>query len=650
MLDNWAALSFKAPFAVPGSGPYSAGVLSWMSDYDRRRLMAYTMLRAYQDNVARTFLGLDGADGNDAAAERREFGDPALVVKQTMAALLGQSQQIVVDGADDWQEQLPEDATPDDAALNDEAQVFADRQEWLREWADAERLPVRLLECERNAVGLGDGVYVLAWDPGKGRPTVQVVNPGFYFPVLPEGLSDAYPTRVHLAWELPPAVDGGPRRLRRTTYELAPIVGVQDLTVTPGGAFARLLRLTDTGAAVPAPGDTLSADGTITRRYPWQDPADQPSAVTCYLTEAEWDLPDANGTTATPEVDLLAPEGARYLTNAAGQTLDRLDLQIDFVPVVHIPNTPAGGEHYGRSSLSDVLQLLDEISSTDTDESAASGTTGTPPIALSGTQAPRDSRGGIAEMTVGPGEVWYLGENGSMSTVDTSPALTALAARGDRLLERLSVNARLPASVLGRQTAGGGQESGLHLLLTFGPLTAMVRELRLARGEKYPLLLKFVQRLAMAGAGSPRPDGLGLAPGVIPRAELTFGSYLPTDEEGAITRIRGLHTDGLISAETALIMLQAAGVPIGDVQGELERIRAQQFAQAVLLADATNDQAAVRDYLGLAPAPAVQLPPAGALAPGAFAAAAAQAQQMMPAGQPPGPVSATPNDQGQTPA
>ena len=154
----------------------------------------------------------------------------------------------------------------------------------------------------------------------------------------------------------------------------------------------------------------------------------------------------------------------------------------------------------------------------------------------------------------------------------------------------------------------------------------------------------------MAGAGSPRPDGLGLAPGVIPQAELTFGSYLPTDEEGAITRIRGLHTDGLISAETALIMLQAAGVPIGDVQGELEQIRAQQFAQAVLLADATNDQAAVRDYLGLAPASAVQLPPAGALAPGAFAAAAAQAQQMMPAGQPPGPVSATPNDQGQTPA
>ena len=76
MLDNWAALSFKAPFAVPGSGPYSAGVLSWMSDYDRRRLMAYTMLRAYTDNVARTFLTGDSLTGNDSAAERREFGDP----------------------------------------------------------------------------------------------------------------------------------------------------------------------------------------------------------------------------------------------------------------------------------------------------------------------------------------------------------------------------------------------------------------------------------------------------------------------------------------------------------------------------------------------------------------------------------------------
>lgn len=620
MLDNWAALSFKAPFALPGgAGPYATGP-AWMSDYDRRRLMAYVMLRAYTDNVARVFLTGDDLTGNGSSAERREFGDPALVVKQTVAALLGQSQQIVVDGADDWQADLPENATPAEITVNDTARLLADRQAWLRRWADDERLAIRLLECERNAVGLGDGVYVVAWDPDRRRPTLQVINPGFYFPVLPDGLSDAYPTRVHLAWELPAALPGGPRRLRRTTYELGPIEGVRDLTLSPDGLFSRLLRRTATGSVVAAPGDTVGADGTITRRYPWQAPDDPPSTSTCYVTEAEWDLPDLNAT-VTPDVDLLTAAGARYLDNAAGQTLDRLDLQIDFLPVVHVPNTPPGGEHYGRSSLSDVLQLLDEISSTDTDESAASGTTGTPPIALSGTQAPRDSRGNVPEMTVGPGEVWYLGENGSMSTVDTSPALTALAARGERLLGRLSVNARLPASVLGRQTSGG-QESGLHLLLTFGPLTAMVRELRLARGEKYPLLLKFVQRLAMAGAGSPRPAGLGLPPGEIPRAELTFGSYLPTDEEGAITRVRALHTDGLISAETALVMLQAAGVPIGDVQTELEQIRAQQFEQANLLANATNDQAAVRDYLGLAPAVSPALPPGGAFAPAAFAAAA----------------------------
>ncbi|MFJ5534004.1 hypothetical protein [Streptomyces sp. NPDC093261] len=53
---------------------------------------------------------------------------------------------------------------------------------------------------------------------------------------------------------------------------------------------------------------------------------------------------------------------------------------VDFIPVVHIPNTiPDVGEHWGKSTLATVLQLLDELAATDTDSASASATTGTPP-------------------------------------------------------------------------------------------------------------------------------------------------------------------------------------------------------------------------------------------------------------------------------
>jgi Tfp pilus assembly protein PilW len=102
-------------------------------------------------------------------------------------------------------------------------------------------------------------VYLLAWSRAKGRPVLKTIDPGFYFPVLTDGSLDAddYPQRVHLAWETPADPSTGRKgTLRRVTYELGPI------------------------------GED-SEDSTTTRRYGWST---QPSAVTCYLTDAEWDL------------------------------------------------------------------------------------------------------------------------------------------------------------------------------------------------------------------------------------------------------------------------------------------------------------------------------------------------------------------------
>lgn len=600
VLDPWTPLSHKQPFDKPGGVPNRQ---SWLSAQDQRRLLAYTLLKAYQSNVARAFLHDDGSDEPD---ERREYGDPLLIVQQTVASILGSDQTIVVEGAED-EVRLdlddPDDPETDEveteAEESPEAAAARERQEWLRQWAADERLPLKLLEGEHNAVGLGDAVFLLAWDAKKKRPRLTVIDPGFYFPVLPEGLSDDYPGRVHLCWVIPGDPENGRKdRLRRVTYELGPIQPAREEFQTSAGRLRRLVPFLDVEAPPLLPGDRRDADGTIRRRYPWQPEDEDDSTVTCFLSEAEWVLDDATG----GDADALDESKAVYLRNDEGELLDRLDLRVDFVPVLHVPNTVAGSEHYGQSTLLNVLQALDELSSSDTDESAASATTGNPPIGLSGVGMAKNPDGSPVRMTMGPGEVWGLGENGRMSTVDTSPALAALAERISRLQERVSRNSRLPASILGMESQNS--PSGYHLRLTFGPLENMVREARLVRGEKYPLLLKFVQRLAMAGQV--------LEGGPTMPADIALGPFLPTDVDQLVEQVRGLFDARLISLETAVRMLQEGGLPIENVRDEVRRIQSRDVETANGLADAVNDQAIVRRYLGLGPAPEVQAVPAGA--------------------------------------
>ncbi|MER6010201.1 hypothetical protein [Streptomyces bluensis] len=526
IIDTWGALSYKPAFQQaangrPGRLPGHAGA-SWVPELERRRLAAYTVLASYDSNQAAALLGEDGDD-------RREYGDASLIVDQTLSHLLGETQQIVVDGAED----------------NTTAQ---ERERLLREWAQAEQLRMRIQHAERTAVLLGDTVYVLAWSRTKGRPVLKTIDPGFYFPVLPDGALDAdeYPERVHLAWEVPgdPAT-GQKGTLRRVTYELGPI-----------------------------------DDGGERRTYPWSS---RPSGVTCYLTDAEWNLDQID---RTGDLDALSLARARFRTNADGEVLNRLDLQLDFVPVIHVPNTINGGEHFGQSSLLSAAQLLDDLAAADTDSQRASATTGSPIIGLSGARLPVDRKTGQPlPVQVEPGMVWPLGDSGQLSTVDTSAQLAELRAYVETLRDRLSVVTRLPGSVLGT-VRPSEVPSGYALQLSFGPLDAMVRSMRLAREAKYPLLLKMVQRLHQLGGALP--------PGDNARATIAFGAYLPTDLSAALELVaRGVQA-GVLSLETGVRLLVDAGFPIEDASLEVERIQARAASPAPGWKDPDSEKAAER--------------------------------------------------------
>ncbi|MBM9505274.1 hypothetical protein [Actinacidiphila acididurans] len=421
----------------PGNRVFPELASSWLPPYEMRRLAAYKVLAAYDNNQAGQ---LAAASGDEAAFERRELGDAAKLVDTALGYLLGSDQQIVVTGGEHADEEPP----PPGAA------EAAGAQERLRQWAEKELLPLRVQQAERNAVLLGDAVYVLAWDPDKGRPTLRTYDPGFYFPQWDDDQDQDYPTRVHLAWELPEDPEMGLKaRVRRVTYELSPI----------------------------------SEDGSVVRRYPWEPGRE--SSVTCFLTDPEWLLEDLKrGET----VDRLPLDKATFRMRPDGTVLDRLDLLIDFVPVVHVPNTvPDAGEHWGRSVLAKVLQGLDELAATDLDSSAASATTGTPIIGLAGARLPVNRATGKPEqLKVEAGAVWQLGDTGRMDVLDTSSQLAELRARVEHLLDRVASNSRITPAGLGTLDATQ-VPSGYALKLALGPLH--LRLTRQPRGESAGLSL-----------------------------------------------------------------------------------------------------------------------------------------------------------------
>ncbi|MFC9736041.1 hypothetical protein ACFWG5_34650 [Streptomyces hydrogenans] len=579
VIDAWGWANYKPVYSdslgMPNRRAFPEAVASWVPADDERRLAAYKLLAAYANNQAAELAQYTNPDADD----RREFGDPSMFVETTLANLLGREQTITVPGAE---QTGATDATVD--------QAMAERvQTLLRAWAEDELLETRVLQTERKAVTLGDGVYLLAWDPAKKRVRVKSYDPGFYYPVLGEDDGADYPTRIHLAWDLPADPKKGLKpRLRRITYELDWIRPATASGVDRDGRAVRaplMTEPTDTEPALPAlgPGDIPGENGFIARQYPWNDDL---SYVTCYLTDATWDLGDLK---AGHDVDDLPMAKARYATGPTGEVLDHLDLLIDFIPVVHIPNTvPDAQEHWGTSSLAKILQVFDELAGTDTDSAKASATTGSPILALAGGH-PTGQR---EEMAVVPGTVFRTGEGGRLDVVDTSPQLAELRNHRADLSERAATVARLPAVSLG--TVNPSEvPSGYALEISLGPLASLIGFMRLARAPKYDLLLRFVQRLSLAGQ---HPDWAGVT---VQRARLAFGSFTPTDKAAVLEQVIKAFEGGVMSLETAIRILAEAGWDMDDAETEIAQIQARRFEQARFLADATGSTEAVGDYLGI---------------------------------------------------
>lgn len=615
VLDPWAGLSHR-PILNPKEGGNGSLAASWVgsrTSTDTRRLNAYIVLRTYIDNCSRLFL----AD-NSRQREHREYGDAALMVDAILAAVLGEDLTVQVDGADADEPTPPEPDEPDVAeevtdppvppepdadalaeftAAHAEWETATARQDWLDTWLRKERFALKIHETERNAVQLGDGVYVLSWSNAKKRVRIKIYDPGFYFPVLDQDDDDEFPSRVHLAWEYEEADDGGKVTcyVRRITFDRV----LLEEAVRRGVVFAN-------------PQPTEDAEGVLRRAYEYEDDDDSDDArYVCLLTDASWE----KGKLRAPAgVDSFDYRGAEYAQNADGSELRDFDLGVDFIPIIHLPNTVAGLEHFGIAALTRIAQVLDDLSSTDTDVQASSAITGAPPISFENA-----ALSGVVQKTYGPGTAFY---GGKVTIADTSNSLDALLKLVDALQSRMNVNGRVPAEVIGRVKAGD-IASGVQLLLSFGPFRSLVKGMRLVRDDKNGLLFTFVQRMAiMAGArGVKAADGGALDKNAKPLdIAVKYGSYLPLDKKGEIDLLLSMVKGGLISRSTAMRLAVEAGVDIREMADELAAVESEDFEGANLLAEATADEGLARAYLHRPPAevPAEPeaLPAPGAVPPG----------------------------------
>jgi hypothetical protein len=525
--DSWAALGYKKVMEARDDRI----IPSWVGSH-WRRLTAYKLLTAIYQNRARAFLAIDD---EDVKAKHREYGDAALIVDTVRSAVTGDDVSIVIPGMD---------------GKDEDAQKML---EWLEQWGQDERLPAKVLETELDAGKLGDGVYVITADVEKERPRLRLFDAGFYFPELdPNHPEDEFPKRVHVAWEYEEDHGDGTttRWIRRMTWELGPITPIAE-----GGLFSsEVLRL----------GDRRDLTGSLTRKYAWND---KPSRVTCYFTDGHWNLHDLPQY-ATMDNPVAWGQAQKYEVGDDGLPVVSIDLQKDYIPVIHLPNSVAIKEHYGESVLLRIAQALDELAAADTDAASAAKLAGTPMLAASGTTA--------TDMKVEAGTVIGLQAGGRMDALDLSKSLEAIMAYCDKLQDRIVVNARLTNEAMGRVQAAN-IKSGLHLALSFGPMRSMVEALRLVRNEKYPILLRFVQREALAQ---------GWITGPIQPATLAFGSFLPSDKAAVVELAKSLFEAHLISRETAIQMLVDEGVIEVDVAEELKACQREDFESALALFEA----------------------------------------------------------------
>ena len=285
--------------------------------------------------------------------------------------------------------------------------MLAERQDELRQWCRGRRVLRRSWSKARTTASTW-ATRCSPCGPPRGRwPDLRRLDPDSYFPILGDDL-EGFPDKVHLAWEF---VTG------EGTDDERAVAAPAHLGAGRPGDFDRSPRSLDTG-----PGRAVGRTG------------DEPATRTCLFSEGVWTLEEI-GPNGIPD---LSEAAATWETDAAGRG-PPLGPGVDFLPVIHVPNTPASRTHYGQSALAVVAQILDDLGQSDTDLTEVARLVAGPAIALSGPASNRDSTEATGSCRCSRSQC-STSAAGMMDMLDLSVGLEKMMGFGDRLTDRLLVN------------------------------------------------------------------------------------------------------------------------------------------------------------------------------------------------------------------
>ncbi len=634
-VTQWSGLSH-----IPG---VDDGTISGLPEYldpeDKIRLSAYRALAAYLESCRRELM-VDDPNRPGESDRIREFGYPSAYAETIAGAILGARPEMTVIGADlslPARPSIPPAPEEPEAGLPElEAQVqeqiystagaawaaraariiaqwtaqlerqprLEARQDWLRNWAspDQEDLFGKLTELEHEyTVPLGDGVLLLGWDTGRGRPSVRVFEPDVYFPVLDETL-ETFPDKVHLAWIFVEEDDQGTEveYVRRITYELAPIDPAdEDYEPFVAGAKPKYL-----------------GEG-------------QEQTHACLYSNGVWELADFERvydveTQGVVWEQIPDPSGSDALIDA-----ERVDIGLDFIPIVHFPHTLSTTNHYGRSPITRHAQVFDQMSRADTGEALSAAFAAEPVTVLRGL-APgsyEENEDGTVGVPLYPGRALASDSSGGVEHVDMAGDLEAIGRYVQRLRDETSNLLAIPKALMGRVEAAD-IASGIVLELLFQRFQQSIERARLARSSKWPLIGKMVQRIEIQNSERPFDDGSDLYEldtEVYP-ATVTPGRFMPSDTLAAANVVKLLRDSRAISQESALREMEAKGFSIDDIMVELARLRQGDADTALDISMAVGPKWAAR-WLGLRAWDEEDLPDAQVAEPSGAQGAGAQGDE-----------------------
>lgn len=496
---------------------------SWVPDEHLRRLQAYEILSAYYWNYSRDyrFSAESGTDGdNDLISE---YGSPAWLCNRIKSKLMGDKVTASVkrprsvknikklekrlEAAEETEKvKLAEEI----AALKSLADYLTEREEYLQEWFDDNDILLDIDANEVKASYLGDMVYMAQWDSVESIPTIETYDPGFVFPA------------ESITGSLDPEYQGEVSERIVIAWEE---VGEVE------GTFKIWRDIWELRA------------GKCFRHYGY------------YQYSGSTDL-DIEGLL---EKDLIS-----------GTSKGWIDTELDFIPIVIIPNIAVEGQSFGISNLHFLISIFDSILNNDTDLKKNSEKLGGAIVSLSGkdiTLAKDPTTKLPVAIEVEPNSVYTLGENGSMDLLDTSSMQKALLETGENLERILIRNSQI--TEVGAGLIDPQQLSGIALKVLAQPLIELVGPMRLARKRYYSKLFWMIQKLYQL-KGSSEERAIFKEP--LYDVVLSYGSVIAVDRKSQLEEL--ILMLSLFDKETVLEMAQEEGFDI-DVGLVLERKRTE---------------------------------------------------------------------------